>query len=107
MFKIVFYLLNLILFSCFNSFAQDATSIVKKADELMRAKSSYTELTMNIVKPGWSREMGMKVWALEPDYSMIYITEPARDKGTVTLKRKTEVWNWLPSAQNAAKLDGL
>ena len=32
--------------------------------------------------------MGMKVWALEPDYAIIYITEPARDKGTVTLKKK-------------------
>jgi len=86
------------------TYAQDATEIVKKADELMRAKSSYTEITMNIVKPDWSREMGMKVWALEPDYSMIYITEPARDKGTVTLKRKTEVWNWLPSAQKVIKI---
>jgi outer membrane lipoprotein-sorting protein len=104
MFKTVFYLLNILLFLHSNSFAQDATEIVKKADELMRAKSSYTEITMNIVKPDWSREMGMKVWALEPDYSMIYITEPARDKGTVTLKRKTEVWNWLPSAQKVIKI---
>ena len=93
-----------ILFFSSISIAQDATEIVKKADELMRAKSSYTEITMNIVKPDWSREMGMKVWALEPDYSMIYITEPARDKGTVTLKRKTEVWNWLPSAQKVIKI---
>jgi hypothetical protein len=107
MFKIVFYLLNLILFSCFNSFAQDATSIVKKADELMRAKSSYTELTMNIVKPGWSREMGMKVWALEPDYSMIYITEPARDNGTLELATICTKSNKDSTFYDAAKLDGL
>lgn len=92
------------IFNFTSLFAQDATEIVKKADELMRAKSSYTEITMNIVKPDWSREMGMKVWALEPDYSIIYITDPARDKGTVTLKRKTEVWNWLPSAQKVIKI---
>jgi len=104
MFKTIFYILNILLFLHSISLAQDATEIVKKADELMRAKSSYTEITMNIVKPDWSREMGMKVWALEPDYSMIYITEPARDKGTATLKRKTEVWNWLPSAQKVIKI---
>ena len=97
-------LVFVLLFNFASTFAQDATEIVKKADELMRAKSSYTEITMNIVKPDWSREMGMKVWALEPDYSIIYITEPARDKGTVTLKRKTEVWNWLPSAQKVIKI---
>ncbi|AFH50839.1 Hypothetical protein IALB_3136 [Ignavibacterium album JCM 16511] len=70
----------------------------------MRAKSSYTELTMKIIKPDWTREMSMKVWALEPDYALIYITSPARDKGTVTLKRKNEVWNWLPSAQKVIKI---
>jgi len=86
------------------AFGQDATEIVKKADQLMRANSSYSELTMKIVKPDWSRTMGMKVWALEPDYSLIYITEPARDKGSVTLKRKNEVWNWLPSAQKVIKI---
>ncbi|BDQ03364.1 outer membrane lipoprotein-sorting protein [Ignavibacterium sp.] len=84
--------------------SQNATEIVKKADELMRAKSSYTELTMKIIKPNWTREMSMKVWALEPDYALIFITSPARDKGTVTLKRKNEVWNWLPSAQKVIKI---
>lgn len=86
------------------SFAQDAKEIVKKADELMRSKSSYSEITMTIEKPDWSRTMGMKVWALEPDYALIYITSPARDKGSVTLKRKNEVWNWLPSAQRVIKI---
>jgi outer membrane lipoprotein-sorting protein len=104
MLKSFFYsLINLSLLSI-NAFGQDATEIVKKADELMRAKSSYSEITMKIVKPDWSREMSMKVWALEPDYAIIYITAPARDKGTVTLKRKTEVWNWLPSAQKVIKI---
>ena len=84
--------------------AQDAKEIVKKADELMRSKSSYSEMTMSIVKQDWSRTMGMKIWALEPDYALIYITEPARDKGSVTLKRKNEVWNWLPSAQKIIKI---
>ena len=104
MFKSFFYSLIILFLFLVNTFGQDATEIVKKADELMKAKSSYSEITMKIVKPDWSREMGMKVWALEPDYAIIYITEPARDKGTVTLKRKTEVWNWLPSAQKVIKI---
>lgn len=102
-----FFVKHLILLFTFIpclSFTQNATEIVKKADELMRAKSSYTEMTMKIVKPDWTREMSMKVWALEPDYALILITSPARDKGTVTLKRKNEVWNWLPSAQKVIKI---
>lgn len=87
-----------------SAFAQGAKEIVKKADELMRSKSSYSELTMAIVKPDWSRTIAMKVWALEPDYALVYITSPARDEGIVTLKRKNEVWNWLPSAQRIIKI---
>ncbi|MEE9118154.1 MAG: outer membrane lipoprotein-sorting protein, partial [Calditrichia bacterium] len=77
--------------------AQDAKEIVAKANKLIRATSSYTEMTMAIIKPSWSREITMKVWSLEPDYALILITDPAKDKGTVTLKRKKEVWNWIPS----------
>lgn len=104
MLKTVFYLLNILCIINIKITAQNATDIVKKADQLMRASSSYSEITMEIIKPDWSRKMGMKVWALEPDYSLIYITEPARDKGTVTLKRRNEVWNWLPSTQKVIKI---
>jgi outer membrane lipoprotein-sorting protein len=84
--------------------AQDAKEIVAKSNELIRATSSYTEMSMSIVKPTWSRDMKMKVWSLEPDYAMILITEPAKDKGMVTLKRKREVWNWVPSVNRVIKI---
>jgi outer membrane lipoprotein-sorting protein len=99
--KMILFFLTLLLST---SYTQDAKEIVKKADELMRSKSSYSELEMTIEKPNWSRTIAMKVWALEPDYAIIYITSPARDRGTVTLKRKNEVWNWLPSAQRVIKI---
>lgn len=84
--------------------AQDAREIVKRADENMRAKSSYSVCRMTITKPTWNRTVEMKAWALEPDYALFYITAPARDKGTVTLKRKNEVWNWIPAAQKIIKI---
>jgi outer membrane lipoprotein-sorting protein len=93
----------LLLFSSFSA-AQDALEIVRKADDLMRGKSSYSLITMTIVKPDWQRTMTMKAWSLEPEYALIYVTEPARDKGTVTLKRRNEVWNWLPSVQKVIKI---
>lgn len=86
------------------SFAQDAKEIIKKADELIKSKSSYAEVSMTIIKTDWTRTIGIKSWALEPDYALMYITAPARDKGTVTLKRKKEVWNWIPAAQKVIKI---
>jgi outer membrane lipoprotein-sorting protein len=86
------------------SHAQTAKEIVQRANDLMRGTSSYAEISMTIVKPEWSRTVAMKIWSMEPDYAMVYVTGPARDKGSVTLKRKNEVWNWLPSVQRVIKL---
>jgi outer membrane lipoprotein-sorting protein len=85
-------------------YSQDASSIIRKADELMRGTSSYAQITMTILKPEWERTMTMKAWSLEPNFSLVLMTGPARDKGTVTLKRGNEVWNWLPSVQKVIKI---
>ena len=83
---------------------QSAKEIVTRANDLLRGKSSQSTAIMKVIKPDWSREMKTKIWMLEPDYAMILITEPARDKGTVTLKRKKEMWNWIPSIQRIIKI---
>ena len=84
--------------------ADTATEIVERADRKMRGNSSYTELSMKIVRPDWSREVSMKSWTKGRDLGLIYITAPARDAGTVFLKRGTEVWNWLPSVEKVIKI---
>jgi len=84
--------------------ATDAREIVRKSEDLLRSKSSISVLRMEIVKPDWKREMHMKVWAIEPAYAMVLVTGPARDRGTVTLKRDKEVWNYLPSVRRTIKI---
>lgn len=103
--KNILYALLITFFGALFLFAQEsARDIVQKSNELIRSKSSYVELTLKIVKPDWSREIDMKAWAIEPDYSLVFITAPARDKGTVTLKRKMEVWNYIPAVQRTIKI---
>lgn len=102
--KKIIYMVFISLIYTSSLSAQDAKEIVKKSDELMRSKSSYAEVTMTVIKTDWTRTVEMKNWALEPDYALIYITEPARDKGSVTLKRKKEVWSWIPTAQKVIKI---
>lgn len=84
--------------------AQDAKEIVRRSNDLIRSKGSYSKITMEVIKPDWSRKMEMKVWALEPDYTLLVITKPAKNKGYVTLKRKKEVWNWIPSVRRVIKI---
>ncbi len=97
-------LLLTILFTSLSIRAQDATEIIKKMDQKARGESSTAEITMTIIRPSWQRSISMKTWSRGIDYSMVLITSPARDKGTATLKRKNEIWNWVPNIGRTIKL---
>jgi len=101
--KVMYFVLGSFLIVAI-AYGQNAREIVRKSDQLIRSKSSYSEMSMKIIKPEWSREMHMKVWAIEPDYALVLITAPARDKGSVTLKRKKEVWNYIPAVRRVIKI---
>ncbi|MFZ7113827.1 MAG: outer membrane lipoprotein-sorting protein [Bacteroidota bacterium] len=85
-------------------FSQDAKVIVRTADERMRGNTSFAIMTIQIIRPTWSREMAMKTWSKGNDLAIVLITSPIKDKGTVFLKRKNEVWNWIPSIERNIKL---
>ncbi len=102
--KTLFIFLFPYLVLCFSAFSQEATEIIKKADEKMRGKSSKAEMTIEIVRPKWTREMTLTSWTKGDDYSITLIKSPARDKGTVFLKRDKEIWNWVPSIDRNIKL---
>lgn len=83
---------------------QDAKEIVKKSDEKMRGETSQVDMTIKTVRPTWSREMNIHAWMKGNDMAMLLVKSPARDKGIVYLKRKKEVWNWMPSLEKIIKL---
>jgi len=83
---------------------QDATEVVRKAEVHMKGNTSAAQVDVSIVRPNWSREMSLKTWSKGNDYVMILVTAPARDQGVVYLKRKKEVWNWIPSIERNIKL---
>ncbi len=99
--KILFLLM---LFCSLGSNAQDIKEIVRQADEKFRGTSSSGTISMTIERPSWSRTIEMKNWTLGNDYSLIYITSPAKEKGQVFLKRESEMWNWIPNIERMVKL---
>lgn len=84
--------------------ADSASEIITKADLKMRGQSSYTEMTMQIVRPSWTRSMSMKAWTKEQNYSLVLVTAPAQDKGSSSLKRFKEMWNWVPNIERIIKI---
>lgn len=82
----------------------DPKTIVEKSYELTLGKSSFNVTTMNVVRPQWSRSVSMQAWSVGQDYYLIYITDPAKEKGEVFLKRENEMWNWVPSINRTIKI---
>jgi len=94
----------LLVFANSIAFAQDIKEIIRISDEKFRGTSSEGEFTMIIERPTWSREVTMKSWSLGNEYSLIYITAPAKEKGQVFLKRQKEMWNWVPNIERMIKI---
>lgn len=85
--------------------AQDATEIVRKANEKFNGEISSTGImSMTIVRPTWERTITFKNWTKGTEDALTLITAPARDKGQTFLKRGTEMWTWTPSISRLTKL---
>ena len=102
----IFIITLLLTTAAYTSISQTLTAkeIVKRANDKATGNSSQGTMKMSIVRPDWSREVVMKSWSKGTEYYMIYITEPVKDKGQVFMKRKQDMWNWMPSINRMIKL---
>jgi len=82
----------------------DATTIVKKIDELYRSSSSYAEVEMEIVTPHWQRTLSMKIWSEGMKKTFIRILSPKKEQGVGTLRMGDEMWNYLPNTNKVIKI---
>ncbi len=85
-------------------FPQNADEIVKKAYEKSEGTSQYAEMSMKIVRRRWQREISFKFCSLDKDYSLVLITNPAKEKGQTFLKVDEEMWMWNPTISRIVKL---
>ncbi|WP_417346831.1 outer membrane lipoprotein-sorting protein [Ferrimonas sp.] len=98
------FLLIMLLGCSLPCLAIEALEIVRLSDQQMRGDSSYSEMTMTIVRPEWKRTMTMKSWTKGQDLSLVLVTAPARDKGSASLRRYREMWNWVPGIERVIKI---
>lgn len=101
----LFLALSIGLLSILSFTSQDsAKDIIQKSLDKVNGLTSKGTMEMQIIRPKWSRTVTMKSWSKGSDYSMIYITAPASDKGQVFLKREIEMWNWIPTINRMMKI---
>lgn len=96
----------LLSLASFTLWAQEPTAdeVVARADANLRGTSSYSEMTMQIVRPTYQRSISLKSWSKGTRLSLIRVTAPAKDRGQGYLKIGKELWNWLPSIDRMVKM---
>lgn len=82
----------------------EAKEIIRKANDLMQGQTNESYIRMSIVRPTWQRTITFHSWSKGGLYSLAVITDPAKEKGQTFLKRKNEMWNWMPAIQRMIKL---
>ncbi|MCL2597640.1 MAG: outer membrane lipoprotein-sorting protein [Paludibacter sp.] len=86
--------------------AQDATEIVRAAENLIKGENtSYSEMSMQIVRPKYSRTVEFKSWAdTKMSNSLTLITAPANEKGQSFMRLGNNMWSWNPAIQRLIKM---
>jgi outer membrane lipoprotein-sorting protein len=97
-------ILLFVLTGMVDTISQEAIEIVRKADEKMRGNTMQSQMVIRTIRPTWTREMECKIWIKGKDLAMILIQSPVKEKGIAYLKRRKEVWNWLPVLERTIKL---
>jgi len=81
-----------------------AHRILAEIDDLWRADSSSSLLSMRVVTAHYTRTVRMECWTLGKDKSLIRIVSPLKEKGTITLKSGNVVYTYLPKTDRTIRL---
>jgi hypothetical protein len=81
-----------------------AEELVGGALDLMRGRTSYTELTMIIHRPDWERTSSLVSWTRGRKDALIRFTAPPRDAGNATLKQGDNIWTYTPKLNRTIRL---
>lgn len=82
----------------------DIRDLIDKANKALRGDSSHGRLTMTIRTPEWERSLDIEGWNKERTFAFIKIHSPAKERGNTTLRRKNEMWVWLPKVERVIKI---
>jgi hypothetical protein len=80
--------------------------LLDRIDDLHRQGSSHALLTMQVKTARWERSMSMEAWSLGRDYSLMRILEPKKERGTATLKSKSDLFTFLSKTGRTIKISG-
>lgn len=82
----------------------DVPGLVDRANKAMRGDSSRGRTQMTITTPKWTRTLELEGWNRDRTMAFIKILAPAKDRGSITLRRRNEMWLWMPKVERVIKI---
>lgn len=82
----------------------EVRELIDRANKALRGDSSRGRLTMTIENPEWTRSLEVEGWNKDRAYAFIVIRSPAKERGNTTLRRKNDMWAWLPKVERVIKI---
>jgi outer membrane lipoprotein-sorting protein len=82
----------------------DVKDLVDRANKALRGDSSRGRLTMTIETPEWKRSLEVEGWNKDRTMAFIVIRAPAKERGETTLRRRNEMWLWMPKVERVIKI---
>lgn len=89
----------------FSASADDSASgLIAKMEALLWAKTNEGEISMIIETPYWKRALELRVWMNRPQATFIRVLSPKKEKGIGSLRKGSEMWNYIPKIDRVIKV---
>jgi outer membrane lipoprotein-sorting protein len=79
-------------------------AIVKRSLDRLNAGTTYSEMSIRIVRPKWTRTVDLATWTKGSDQALAVVLKPEKERGMIFLKKGDEVWNYRPKIKSTVKL---
>ena len=83
---------------------EQVKDLVDRANKALRGDSSHGRLVMTIETPEWKRSLEVEGWNKDRTLAFIVIRSPAKERGNTTLRRRNEMWVWMPKVERVMKI---
>lgn len=84
--------------------AADAVALSRKLDLLYRSDTSHGVMRMHIKTRHYERTLEMEMWTRGLDDTLVRIKKPRKERGVATLKKGSEMWNYLPKIRKTIRV---
>lgn len=94
-----------LLFISYSALAQTrAIEIIRRGEETIRGETQQALMTMQIRRASYTRTLKLRAWTAGGDHALVEILEPTKEEGVSSLRRRDQMWNYLPKVDQVVRI---